>query len=111
MRINVIHIVGVMVCIVLVIIVTGGVRFFSGDFGNKMSRLQIEYTDGDYMVTYAVDNYSKSWNVVDDKVTSVPDKGYYFFWATDLETNERFYVQAPMMRTYVEQVVSKKKKK
>ena len=40
--------------------------------------------------------------VRDSKVTSEPEKGYYFFWVKD--GKKRYYVQTPIARTYIEEI-------
>jgi hypothetical protein len=40
--------------------------------------------------------------VLDGKVTSEPGKGYYYFWAT--KEGNKFYVQTPIGRTYIEEL-------
>ena len=67
---------------------------------NRLSRLGVTWLEGNYRVTYADGEHVKSWIVVDSKVTSEPEKGYYFFWAT--EGKRRYYVQTPIARTYIE---------
>ena len=61
---------------------------------NRLSRLGVTWLQGNYRV--------KSWEVHDGKVTSEPQKGYYFFWAT--QGKERYYVQTPIGRTYIEEI-------
>jgi len=70
---------------------------------NRMSRTIETYTGQDYLVTYSEDAHLKSWKVIDGKVTSEGDKGYYYFWATD-EDGDKLYVQTPIERTYIEEV-------
>ncbi len=69
---------------------------------NKLSRLGVTWLEGDYTVTFAEGNHIKVWNVVDSKVTSDPQKGYYYFWAT--QNGKKVYVQTPIIRTYIEEV-------
>jgi hypothetical protein len=40
----------------------------------------VTWLEGDYRVTYADAQHVKSWVVMGGKVTSEPDKGYYYFW-------------------------------
>ena len=47
---------------------------------NKLSRLGVTWLEGNYRVTYAAGNHTKSWEVIDSKVTSESAKGYYYFW-------------------------------
>ena len=69
---------------------------------NKLSRLGVTWLEGNYKVTFVEGTHVKSWNVVDSKVTSEPDKGYYYFWARD-DNGKKFYVQTPIIRTYIEE--------
>ena len=69
---------------------------------NRLSRLGVTWMEGNYRVTYADGAHVKSWEVLDGKVTSEPDKGYYYFWAN--EGNRRYYVQTPIARTYIEEI-------
>jgi hypothetical protein len=69
---------------------------------NRLSRLGVTWMEGNYRVTYADGAHVKSWEVRDGKVTSEPDKGYYFFWAN--EGKKRYYVQTPIARTYIEEI-------
>ena len=69
---------------------------------NRLSRLGVTWLEGNYRVTYADGAHVKSWAVHDGKVTSVPEKGYYYFWAR--EGKKRYYVQTPIARTYIEEI-------
>lgn len=70
---------------------------------NKLSRLGVTWLEGDYRVTYADGEHVKSWIVRGSKVTSEPQKGYYFFWAVD-DNGKKRYVQTPIGRTYIEEL-------
>jgi len=70
---------------------------------NKLSRLGVTWMEGNYKVTFVEGSHVKIWNIVDSKVTSDPQKGYYYFWAKD-EAGKKFYVQAPIIRTYIEEI-------
>ena len=78
--------------------------FISEDRSNNISRLGISFLSGDYRVTYTGYNGDKIWFVKDGKVTSVPGKGYYFFWVSDPKSGNKQYVQVPMTNTYIEEV-------
>ena len=67
---------------------------------NRLTRLGVTWLEGNYRVTYADGEHVKVWEVRDSKVTSEPEKGYYFFWVKD--GKERYYVQTPIARTYIE---------
>lgn len=69
---------------------------------NRLARLGVTWLEGDYRVTYADGNHVKSWVVKGAKVTSEPQKGYYYFWAKD--GGKSFYVQTPIGRTYIEEL-------
>jgi hypothetical protein len=69
---------------------------------NRLTRLGVTWLEGNYRVTYADGEHVKSWVVRDSKVTSEPEKGYYFFWVR--EGKEKYYVQTPIGRTYIEEI-------
>ncbi len=68
---------------------------------NRISRIGVSWLEGDYSVTFAEGNHLKTWRVIDGKVTSEPQKGYYYFWATTEQG--KIYVQSPIARTYIEE--------
>jgi hypothetical protein len=76
----------------------------SEDRENQISRLGVSYIDRDYRVTYSAFSGDKTWTVYGGKITSEPSKGYYFFWATNLETQVKFYVQVPIENTIIEEI-------
>ena len=88
----------VMIIMILFIIVS-----CTQDTQQEIARKKIEYLDGDYDVTYTDQDIIKTWQVRDGKITSVPEKGYYFFWARNVRDKE-FYVQVPINRTFIEEV-------
>ena len=57
---------------------------------------------GNYRVTYADGEHLRSWEVRNSKVTSEPEKGYYFFWVD--AGARRYYVQTPIARTHIEEI-------
>lgn len=69
---------------------------------NRLSHLGVTWLEGNYRVTYADGSHVKSWIIRDGKVTSEPDKGYYFFWVT--ENGKKHYVQTPIGRSYIEEI-------
>lgn len=75
----------------------------SQDAQNRLSRMGVSYLDGDYRVTFASGTYSKSWDILDGKITSEPDKGYYFFWTRDANGKQK-YVQVPIDRAVIEEL-------
>jgi hypothetical protein len=74
----------------------------SEDQQNQVSRIGVSWLDGNYRVTYAEGQHVKSWEVNDGKVTSEPQKGYYYFW-TQID-GKKAYVQTPIARTYIEEM-------
>ena len=70
---------------------------------NKLSRLGVTWLEGDYHVTFVEGSHKKTWTVKNGKVTSEPEKGYYYFWAIG-EDGKKRYVQTPIMRTYIEEI-------
>jgi hypothetical protein len=81
------------------------VLFFAGctqEQQNKISRIGVTWLEGDYRVTYADGSHVHSWEVIDGKVTSEPEKGYYFFWVR--KNGKRYYVQTPIARSYIEEI-------
>ncbi len=74
------------------------------DTQQKLIRKKIEYFDGDFRVTFVSGGqHIKQWTVKNGKITTMPQKGYYFFWARN-ENGKKFYVQSPIARTYVEEI-------
>jgi hypothetical protein len=69
---------------------------------NKISRLGVSWMEGDYKVTFFEGSFKKEWTVRDSKVTSDPQKGYYFFWVQ--EGGKSKYVQVPIARTVIEEI-------
>ena len=69
---------------------------------NRISRLGVTWMEGDYQVTFVEGDHVKTWMVKDGKITSEPEKGYYYFWA--LKNGKKIYVQTPIVRTYIEEV-------
>ena len=60
---------------------------------NRLTRLGVTWLEGEHV---------KSWVIHDSKVTSEPEKGYYFFWIR--EDGRKYYVQTPIARTYIEEI-------
>ena len=69
---------------------------------NRISRLGVTWMEGDYQVTFVEGNHVKTWVVKGGKITSEPERGYYYFWA--LKNGKKVYVQTPIARTYIEEV-------
>ena len=86
------------ISVVLLLLVISGC---SEEQQNKISRIGVTWLEGNYKVTYADGEHAKSWYVKDGKVTTEPDKGYYYFW-TEVNGKSR-YVQTPIGRTYIEE--------
>ncbi len=70
---------------------------------NRLERLGVTWLEGNYRVTFAEGTHLRQWIVRKGKVTSEPAKGYYYFWARD-EKGRKFYVQTPIVRTYIEEI-------
>jgi len=69
---------------------------------NKLSRMGVTWLEGDYNVMFAEGSHVKTWQVKDAKVTTDPQKGYYYFWAD--VNGKNVYMQTPIVRTYIEEV-------
>lgn len=70
---------------------------------NKITRLGVTFFEGDYQVTFANGSHVKTWTLIGGKITSEPEKGYYFFWVRDDNGHKR-YVQTPITMTYFEEL-------
>ena len=92
--------------LILIAIVAFTIILLSGcseEQQNKLSRLGVTWLEGDYKVTFVEGSHMKTWTIFDSKVTSEPQKGYYYFWAKN-EAGKKYYVQTPIMRTYIEEI-------
>jgi len=69
---------------------------------NKISRFGVSWLEGDYKVTFYEGSHKKEWQLLDGKVTSDPQKGYYFFWIK--KDGKSKYVQVPIARTTIEEI-------
>ncbi|ORU94064.1 MAG: hypothetical protein A6F70_07410 [Cycloclasticus sp. symbiont of Bathymodiolus heckerae] len=69
---------------------------------NRISRLGVSWMEGDYRVTFYEGSHKKEWVVIGGKVTSDPQKGYYFFWVK--EGGKKRYIQTPIARTVIEEL-------
>jgi len=69
---------------------------------NKISRFGVSWLEGDYKVTFYEGSHKKEWLLLDGKVTSDPQKGYYFFWVK--VGGKSKYVQVPINRTTIEEM-------
>lgn len=69
---------------------------------NKISRLGVSWMEGNYHVTFYEGEHKKTWAVIDSKVTSDPQKGYYYFWVE--KDNKKKYIQVPIARTVIEEL-------
>ena len=87
--------------IVLVVVILLG-SGCSEEQQNRISRLGVSWMEGNYKVTFYEGEYKKTWTVLDSKVTSDPQKGYYFFWVKQDGKNK--YVQVPIARTVIEEL-------
>lgn len=86
--------------IVLILIAVIGWIFIPNDFINKVKRKEVEFVSGNWAVTVVMYNTVFEYEIKDDKITCVPDKGYYYFWGTDKKTGERVYAQPPIGSTF-----------
>ena len=90
------------ILVTLIALVCGGLYIFKGDTFNKWKRKGVEFKKGDYTVISSLPGgHTTVYNVVDGKVTSKPENGYYFFWHTD-ETGFESYTQTPIRSTDVQ---------
>ena len=87
-------------CLIIVVLVWALVGC-SQEMQNKISRKQVEWLEGDYLVTFAEGSTVKIWEVHDGKITSTQGKGYYFFWA--MVNGKKRYIQTPIVRTVIEE--------
>lgn len=87
---------GVLVVLLLVV-----VFLIPEEWVNRISRTGVTFMEGNYRVTYAVDGHVRQWTLR-GKVTSAPEKGYYYFW--EEVDGERLYRQVPIARTYIEEL-------
>jgi len=69
---------------------------------NRISRLGVSWMEGDYRVTFYEGAHKKEWQVIGSKVTSDPQKGYYYFWIK--EGGKKKYIQTPIARTVIEEL-------
>lgn len=70
---------------------------------NQLSRMGVTWLEGNYKVTFVEGTHEKIWYIKEGKVTSEAEKNYYYFWAT--ENGKKFYVQTPIHRTYIEEIL------
>lgn len=85
----------------LLFLIALGLTGCSQEQQNKLSRIGVTWIEGNYHVTFVEGNHIKTWTVVDGKVTSDPEKGYYYFWVNG--DGGKLYVQAPIARSYIEE--------
>lgn len=84
------------------VIITAGLLVAScGDAGNRIARKGLEF-GGNYKITFVEYETKRVWFVKGGKITSEPDKGYYFFWA-DVDGKQK-YVQVPIGGTIIEEI-------
>lgn len=91
------------ITLTILIIVCGLVWFFTPtDWINKISRKGIEFSSSDYKVsTLQYGNSALIWEIKNEKITTVSDKGYYFFW--EKVNGKRLYRQVPIALTVIEE--------
>ena len=88
--------------LVSVVVLLIAITACSEEQQNKLSRLGVTWLEGDYKVTFAEGSHIKTWIINDGKVTTEPEKGYYYFWTNVNGTNR--YVQTPIARSYIEEI-------
>ncbi len=90
--------------ILLGLVVLGVLIYFAlpGDTENRAKRLGVSYFDGDYVITHNGYSGMNVWLVIDGKVTSEPDKGYYHTRAAGV-SGKTIYLQIPMANTEIEE--------
>ncbi len=88
--------------LLILIILVGLQVACSEEQQNKLSRLGVTWLEGDYNVTFVEGSHVKTWRVNSGKVTTDPQKGYYYFWAD--VNGKNVYVQTPIIRTYIEEI-------
>ncbi len=98
--------IAIIVALTLIVIGYAVNLLMSEDRVNRFSRIGISYLNGDYKVTYAAFSGDKVWVVNGGKITSEPEKGYYFFWATQPDSKNKTYVQVPMASTIIEEITN-----
>ena len=84
----------ILLSVLLALLVAGCTQ----DKQNALSRKLVEFLDGNYLVTYANGQTTKTWVIKNGKVTS-SDKGYYYFW-----DEKKHYVQTPIENTFIEEM-------
>ena len=97
---------GIFIVVIIVVAALGyGYYHFFGsqEAQNRLARKRVTLLEGNYNVTYTDMSNTKTWEIRGGKVTSEPNKGYYFFWAQN-EQGKEFYVQVPIERSYIEEV-------
>lgn len=88
---------------VLILLLSIGFIFISGDTENRFSRLGVSYFDGDYVITHYGMSGINVWLVDNGKVTSEPDKGYYHTRVRVGPGKKNAYLQLPIMNTVIEE--------
>lgn len=86
--------------VVLAAVVVTALALQGCDKINNASRTMDTMLGGDYKV-YIV-GHSKVYTIKNGKVTSVPDKGYYVFYATI--DGKKTLVQTPIATTVIEKI-------
>ncbi len=89
--------------VVIGVLVLGLYFFFTGDRQNKIARMQIQQFEGNYTVIDSTYNGDKVYTITKGKVTSDPQKGYYYFWADNPNGGKKLYTQVPMERTSIQE--------
>ncbi len=96
-----------LIYVVIGLIVAAVLIYFAlpGDTENRAKRLGVSYFDGDYVITHNGFSGMNVWLVIDGKVTSEPEKGYYHTRAAGI-SKKTIYLQVPMANTEIEEFQS-----
>jgi hypothetical protein len=97
------------IAVLLGLVILAIVIYFAlpGDTENRAKRLGVSYFDGDYVITHNGYSAMNVWLVIDGKVTSEPDKGYYHTRAAGF-SGKTIYLQIPIANTEIEEFQSLK---
>ncbi len=95
----------IIVSVVTLILILVGYIFITGDTENRIARLGVTYFDGDYVITHYGLSDTNVWLVINGKVTSEPDKGYYHSRVISTG-NKTAYLQLPIANSIIEEYKS-----
>ena len=95
----------IIVSVITLVLVLFGYIFITGDTENRIARLGVSYFDGDYVITHYGLSDTNVWLVINGKVTSEPDKGYYHSRVISAG-NKTAYLQLPISNSVIEEYKS-----